>query len=491
MKVKEIVHKLKEHQFYKRSIAWKLFANVLLCLLLFLLINWLLNTFVLVSFYRSEKQKVLKNAFTTINTMYSQNPEKIDDELLRLSNDNNLRIAVWNDRGMIFDSRLYNDNSADSRLYMFPSITEKSGTYEVNISKDPRGSSTITLTGRFSNSYYVVMTTPIAAIQESVGITNRFLLFSGAFALLVSLVVVLLVTRSFIRPIKELSRVAGSVARLDFSDRYTGGGSDELAELGGSINTMASALEETISGIKAANLQLVRDNEQIRKQNEARRAFIANVSHELKTPISLIQTYAEGLTEDIANGAENRDFYCEVIEDEANKMSTLIKKMTMLMQLQAGNEELVIERFDVTELIRNLLLKNQPRFDQKHLHVEQPPKTPVYVLADDFLIENVLSNYISNALNHVDENGTVAVAYQFHDSRVRISVFNSGSRIPVSDLSRIWESFYKVDKARTRAYGGTGIGLSVVAAIMNAHHMPYGVINRDNGVEFYIELESR
>lgn len=491
MKIKENLQKLKEHPFYKRSIAWKLFANVLLCLLLLLLVNWLLNTFVLVSYYRNEKQKVLKNAFNTINTMYSQSPDKVNDELLQLSNDNNIRILIWNDQGPIFDSRFFNYNNGDNRLFALPSITEKNGTYEIGISKEQRtGSSTIMLTGRFNNSYYVTMSTPIAAIQESVGITNRFLLFSGAFALLISLAMVLFVTRSFIRPIKELSRVAGSVARLDFTDRYTGGGNDEFAQLGSSINTMASALEETISNIKSANLQLISDNEQITKQNEARRAFIANISHELKTPISLIQTYAEGLKEDIASGAENRDFYCEVIEDEANKMSMLIKKMTMLMQLQAGNEELVIERFDITELIHNLLLKNQPRFEQKHVKVEQPSDKPVYVLADDFLIENVLSNYISNALNHVNENGTIAVTYGFHNNRVRISVLNSGSHIPESDLSRIWESFYKVDKARTRAYGGTGIGLSVVAAIMNAHHMPYGVINHDNGVEFYIELES-
>jgi signal transduction histidine kinase len=281
------------------------------------------------------------------------------------------------------------------------------------------------------------------------------------------------------------------MSRLDFSNHYAVNGKDEIAELGSSINTMSSALEKTISDLKTANLQLMSDYEQKMKQSEARRAFISNVSHELKTPISLIQTYAEGLTEGIAAGVDNRDFYCEVIVDEANKMSTLIKKMTMLMQLETGKEELVIERFDISELIANILQKNQPRFEEKQVTVKHTHAQPIYVWADEFLIENVLSNFLSNALNHVNQQGRIEVFLTpVENNRVRISVFNSGNCIPEEDLPRIWESFYKVDKARTRAYGGTGIGLSVVSAIMIAHRMPYNVLNKEDGVEFYIELES-
>ena len=114
------------------------------------------------------------------------------------------------------------------------------------------------------------------------------------------------------------------------------------------------------------------------------------------------------------------------------------------------------------------------------------------VYADPFLIENVLTNYLSNALNHVSPGGVVRAAVARPSAqRVRITVFNTGEPIPTEELPRIWESFYKVDKARTRAYGGSGIGLSVVAAIMKAHGMPYGVENTPDGVAFYIELESR
>lgn len=473
----------------RHSTAWKLFASTFLCLFLLLLFNWLLNNFVLVSYYQDAKERSLENSFVKINSLYGEDAQQVEDEMERLFSEKNIRMKVWDQQGMIFSSDL--DKELSYAIFP-PRIQLDDGTYQMGIGKDSHTeSSIITLMGRFTNGYNVIMSTPVAAIEESIGITNQFLLISGGLTLLISTVFILLYARSFTRPIQELSRVADSVSRLNFSDRYTGKREDELGALGRSINAMSSALEAAISELKSANLQLMNDNEQKTRQNEARRAFIANVSHELKTPISLIQTYAEGLKEDIAGNAENRKFYCEVIEDEADKMSALIKKMTMLMQLEAGTEQLSIERFDISELLYSLLQKNRPRFEEKGVTVTPPPPRPVFVWADEFLMENVLSNYLSNALNHVDEHGLIILTLQpkAEEKRVRISVFNSGEPIPTEELPRIWESFYKVDKARTRAYGGTGIGLSVVAAIMNAHRMPYGVINHEDGVEFYIELE--
>ena len=479
----------------RNSIAWKLFAGTFACLFLLLAFNWLLNNFVLVSYYQSAKERSLEDAFETVDGLFDGNAEQATEEMYRLYLNQNVRMTVWNSYGILFGPN-YDKSSSYSQYFMdLPLILTENGTYQLGVSKDSRtDSNIIILMGRFSNGYSVIMSTPIAAIEESIGITNQFLLLSGAATLLISTVFILLYARSFTRPIKELSRIAGNVSQLNFSDRYTGRRGDELGDLGRSINTMSSALESAVGELKTANLQLTNENERKTRQNEARRAFIANVSHELKTPISLIQTYAEGLKEDIAGDAENRAYYCEVIEDEAGKMSVLIKKMTMLMQLEAGNEQITIERFDICELLYSLVQKNRPRFEEKGVTVTPPPPHPVFVWADEFLMENVLSNYLSNALNHVSQHGRIVLRIAPGDDtqgrRVRISVFNTGGTIPTEELPRIWESFYKVDKARTRAYGGTGIGLSVVAAIMNAHHMPYGVINQEDGVEFYIELES-
>ena len=192
----------------------------------------------------------------------------------------------------------------------------------------------------------------------------------------------------------------------------------------------------------------------------------------------------------IADDEEMRNSYCEVIEDEAQNMSDMIRRMTTLMQLQTGDGSLSTAPFDWAAMARELLRRHAPQFEERGLTVEGPPEAQTaWVVGDASLIENVVSNYLSNALHHTGEGGTVRIAFTpLANGRCRLSVFNSGRNIPQEELSRIWEAFYKVDKARTRAYGGSGIGLSVVAAIMEAHHQAYGVQNHPGGVEFYCEL---
>lgn len=484
----------------RHSLIWKLFFSVLLCTVLLFVFNWLLNNFALVSYYRHQKEKVLVESFGEINGMYGSGDDLEENWLYQMSNNQNVNVIIWDGRTILYEDR---PGGRHDPILRFPAerVTEN-GAYLLETKNDEQlGDNFITLWGLLDNGYCVMMRTPVAAIEESVDITNRFLLISGSVTVLVGLVVVLAIARSFTRPVEALSHIAGNVAQLNFSERYDVKGSDEFSDLGRSINRMSEALEHTVSDLRAANERLQEENERKTRQNEARRAFIANVSHELKTPIALIQTYAEGLREDIAEGADNREYYCEVIEDESAKMSELIKKMTALMQLEDGSEQLEPERFDVSELLHNLMLKNLPLLERRGITPVLPLERPCFVEADAYLIENVLTNFLSNALHHVPEGGRVEGWIRpAEEGRVRISVFNTGSHIPPAELPRIWESFYKVDKARTRAYGGSGIGLSLVAAIMKAHRMPYGVINRVLpaangetvcGVEFYIELPLR
>lgn len=489
------------HRQLHSSILWKLSGSVLLCICLMMLFNWLLNNFVLVSYYQKAKEKSLIHAFTTVNVL-SDEEISIGDTLYELSISQNISTVIWSPPNLLkYDYSPVKTN--ESRLLLSPpygSLAQSPllpGEYKLEVTDDTRlNSHFITLSGKLNNEDLILMRTSVASIEDSVGITNQFLLISGSISLLLGGLLTFWMARTFTRPIRALSRVAGSVARLDFSDHYNGRGSDELADLGNSINSMSESLERVISELRAANLRLEQDIRQKEKQNAAHRAFIANVSHELKTPIALIQNYAEGLREDIADGAENRDYYCEVIEDEAQKMSQLIRKMTSLMQLESGSEQLEPESFDVAELLDNLLQKNAPSFAKRDIHLAKAYSAPVTVWADPFLIEHVLNNYLSNALHHVPDGGTIECAIRnIPGQRVKLSVFNTGPALPEADIPHIWEIFYKSDKARTRAYGGNGIGLSVVAAIMQAHHMPYTVQNKaqtayGSGVEFSIELSA-
>jgi signal transduction histidine kinase len=222
-----------------------------------------------------------------------------------------------------------------------------------------------------------------------------------------------------------------------------------------------------------------------------RTEFLSNVSHELKTPIALIQGYAEGLQECVNDDAESRSFYCDVIIDEAGKMNHMVKNLLALNELEFGSQSVTMERFDLTGMLHNMLQSRKILFEQKEVRLVFDVWEPVYVWADESKLEEVLNNYISNALNHVDAEKTIKITLQKQDEKVRVGVFNTGKPIPEEDLERIWDKFYKVDKARTREYGGSGVGLSIVKAIMDSMHQPYGVINYENGVEFWLELDDK
>ena len=224
--------------------------------------------------------------------------------------------------------------------------------------------------------------------------------------------------------------------------------------------------------------------------DEMRKDFLSNVSHELKTPLALIQGYAEGLKECVNDDAESRAFYCDVIIDESDKMNQMVKKLLTLNQLEFGNEKVEMVRFDIVELIRGVIQSASIIAGQKGIEIHFSYEKPVYVWGEEFKVEEVITNYLTNAINHAEGERRIDVTLEERERVVRISVFNTGATIPEEDLDKIWIKFYKVDKARTREYGGSGIGLSIVKAIMDSFHQQCGVINHENGVEFWMELES-
>lgn len=222
-----------------------------------------------------------------------------------------------------------------------------------------------------------------------------------------------------------------------------------------------------------------------------RKEFISNVSHELKTPIALIQGYAEGLQECINEDEASREFYCEVIVDEADKMNKLVKNLLTLNQLESGSEQVVFERFDLVELAKGVIQSTAILREQNGITLRLYGEGAEYVWADEFKTEQVLTNYISNAIHYADGEKRIEVNIKQKEEVVRVEVFNTGSHIPEEDIDQIWDKFYKVDKARTREYGGNGIGLSIVKAIMDSFHRECGVRNEENGVTFWFELDRK
>lgn len=371
-----------------------------------------------------------------------------------------------------------------------PRIVKEENDYTMQIVKDPRTDTDyVEMWGVFNNGNLFLIRSPIESIEESVRISHRFLLYSGILSIVLGAVILGVLARRISSPILRLANISERMARLDFNAKYDGSGAAEIAILGENINDLSETLESTISELKTANNKLLQDIEKKEKIDEMRREFLSNVSHELKTPIALIQGYAEGLKEGVNDDVESKEFYCDVIVDEAAKMNSMVKKLLTLNQLESGNAAPTMERFDVVMLLKNYLQSADILIRQNDAKVRLSAEGEVYVWADEFKVEEVFMNYFTNALHHLSGDRIVEVKVVRQQETVRLSVFNTGKPIPEESLPHLWEKFYKVDKARTREYGGSGIGLSIVKAVMDSFHQQYGVINYDNGVEFWIELE--
>ncbi|MDO5382056.1 MAG: HAMP domain-containing sensor histidine kinase [Eubacteriales bacterium] len=349
------------------------------------------------------------------------------------------------------------------------------------------------LWGTLDNGKSILIRTPIQGIKDNVHISNRLITYVGGATILLGIVAAVILSTYISRPIKQLSSIAERMSEMDFEAKYQGSDKGEIGILGTSMNNMSRKLEENISRLKAANLELQRDIDKRDKQEQMRTDFLSNVSHELKTPIALIQGYAEGLKEGITDDPESMDFYCDVIIDEANKMNNMVKRLLTLNQIEFGNDELIMERFDINELVKSVVIANELRAGQKGISIiYNTDDKSLYVWADEYKVEEVITNYISNAINHCSRENIIEVRVgKIDEDNIRVSVFNTGDNIPSEDIEHIWEKFYKVDKARTREYGGNGIGLSIVKAIMDSMGKSCGVENLENGVVFWFDLDCK
>ncbi|MDO4266921.1 MAG: HAMP domain-containing sensor histidine kinase [Eubacteriales bacterium] len=371
-------------------------------------------------------------------------------------------------------------------------VLKQGENYVIELNYDYRTNATyLESWGYFSdNKTLFIMSMPLDSVRESVGLSSRFITYVGLAVLVLGSILMYFVTNQVTKPILKLASLSEEMSRLNFNVRYEADAQDETGVLGRSMNTLSERLKETIGALKEANIQLQHDIEEKVQIDEMRKEFIANVSHELKTPIALIQGYAEGLTEGMCEDEESRNYYCEVIMDEANKMNRMVKQLLTLSALEFGRDTPVMEVFSIGELIRDLVNSSAILIQQHEASVTVDVPEEVWVLGDEFKIEEVLTNYLTNAMNHLDGERQIKITAARERDTVTVSVYNTGSPIPEEDIPNLWTKFFKVDKARTRAYGGSGIGLSIVKAIMDAHHQRCGAANTEDGVVFWFTLKA-
>lgn len=477
-------------------------------LLLSMIIITVINGLFLEHYYISRKTEVLKEAVKKLEDLEVETDSDgvstaaISDEMFKGCSENNLTWVMITADGQTVCSVGNNEDLLEARLvgYVYDldqkkgkeKVIQKNDSYVIQqVSDRFAGMEYVESWGKLGSGCYFLIRTPLESIRESVAISNSFYFYVGLSIIVISGVVIWVITKRITKPISELTQLSTRMSELDFEAKYHSQAGNEIDELGENFNRMAEQLEKTISELKSANNQLLKDIENKEKIDQMRQEFLNNVSHELKTPIALVQGYAEGLKENISDDPESREFYCDVIMDEASKMNKLVKNLLILNQLESGRDEVSMERFDIVSLIRGVLQSMDIMIQQKEAKVSFEASEPVYVWADEFKIEEVVTNYTSNALNHLNDEKEIEIRVLPEEDHVRVTVFNTGTPIPEEDVPKLWNKFYKVDKARTREYGGSGIGLSIVKAIMEGLHQQYGVQNYDNGVEFWFTLDRK
>ncbi len=332
-------------------------------------------------------------------------------------------------------------------------------------------------------------------MQVSVLTSNSRIDFIIVFVLMMFILVGAMLTiagyiRRFTRPIYNLCDITDSMANLDFSRKCPPTKIDEISQLAESVNEMSDSLDTALKDLKERNEQLERDIENEKTIDNLRQTFIAGISHELKTPIAIIQGYAEGakMFYEAGNG-ETAVSYCDTIEEESKRMNNMIMRLLEITRYDSGAYEIKKENFSITILVQNWIDRNSALIEEKQVHIENLIPAELMASGDTVILESIVNNYISNAISHLDGERIIKItANETPNGKYRVAVFNTGKHIAQKDIDKIWTSFYRADKSLSRSQGRFGLGLAIVASIQRLHNEEYGVENSDGGVTFWFDV---
>ena len=461
-----------------KSVRVKLF--LILCLVVLSIIAFLIlvNSFVLEKYYQYTKSNNLKSTYALINSYYTGqiSVDNISDELDKISISNNFDIIIKDNENVAIYMSNKDFLSSIRKVINFwgmdkkqeATIIEQEDNIEIKRIVDTETKMTyMLLKGTLDNGFVAYIRLPMSSITESVQISNKFLYLIACIVIIVGGIVIIYISKQFSSPISEISAIAKKMANLDFSQKYVVKDDDEINELGKNINIMSEKLEGTINQLRSTNIELERDIERKSKIDEMRKSFISDVSHELKTPITSIMGYADTLLEEEYD-KETQSKFLNVIASEARRMAKLVTDLLTLSKNDNNRNVVKKEQFDLGELVKKCQDKLAIEIKRKNHNVNCFVTADVpLVYADKDDIERVVLNIMTNSIKYTKEGGEIKIYVGFVYNDAYIKIFDNGIGIPEEDLSRIFERFYRVDKARSREMGGTGLGLSIAKDLLD------------------------
>ena len=327
--------------------------------------------------------------------------------------------------------------------------------------------------------------TSLQPVDEAMLVLKDYYVYALIIVFLVIILLSFYYSKIIVKPLITINRVTKKMANFDFTEKLPISANDEIGELSGSINTLSVNLKDRIDRLNVANTKLQQDIERERQLEKTRKEFISGVSHELKTPLSVIRSFAEGIKDGVS---KDTTYYTDVILEETENMNRLIVEMLELAKLESGTYKLEMDTFSISELIQQVYTKLSFSIEEKHLQVTLD-SNPSYVKANRNRIEQVVINLLSNAIRYTPDREEVHIRVIESEEKVKVEIENTGNPIPDESLQKVWDRFYRLDASRSRHTGGTGLGLSIVKNILELHHANYGVYTTNNSVVFYFDLQ--
>lgn len=497
----------------RHSIKLKFFAAFTAVALVFIALISVLNLFFYDDYYMLERRRDLRGLYQEAAADYNGTVDSIYSRLLAAEEAQGIRLTVLAANGtVLYDTTLRQVGAELNATMLYPGfggsevrdalfhdldltvralqtadagLLSREGCDIVTVASKEK--EYLCLVGRLGEDF-LISRTAVAYMETSSAFNSTFLLIAGFFSLLVCIAAAWLISRRFTTPLVQMSRAADAMAGLDFSQKVQTRGEDEIARLGCSLNLLSEHLERAVNELQCSNAHLSRENEEKERIDAMRREFIINVSHELKTPIALIRGYAEGLREGVAEDPEDRKYYCDTICEEAVRMNEMVLQLLSLSKLEDGRETAESAPVDLQALCAAAVDKVAPLAQERGLLIANTVQ-PCTIRSDADLLERILGNYLTNAIRYTPDGGRIELSVSgAPDGGTVLRVYNEGEGVAEDELDRLWDKFYRTDKARSRESGGTGIGLSIVRAAADLLGGRVWAANEEDGIAFYVYL---
>lgn len=477
-----------------KSIRFKIFITFVLLILAFQAAFLIVNNFFLDDIYvRSSRTRMTQVYETYLEK--AGNGEDSESLIRELSRDNGITITLVENGEAISTTSFERRPNEIFRITPFIlgnlKLLERRPAQNAFFSEFPKEEAPqkiLLFIGRLGKNSYMIIEKPYAVINQNTLVARRFIGVSGLLTLVLGSIAIYFASGRITRPVVEMTKTAKAIASQDFDKKIIYESEDELGDLAQSINLISNELDMALTDLKKANAKLTEEIEKERSLEKMRRRFVSSVSHELKNPISMIQAYADGLLHNIAKAPEDKAEYAEIIVDESNKMSRLIKDLLDLSAYESGTFSMERTSFDAVELIREISGRQMRFFEEKGIGVKLKLPETLTLYADKLRIEQVLANFLANALRHAKAGGFVEIALEKRHGNLRLAVFNSGEPISENELEHIWTSFYKIREEGADPSAGTGLGLAIARAIAELHGGSCGAENQKGGVSFWVDL---